>query len=215
VAQRAARKVVARRAVVKMDTPEGLGQHTKTLRSRFVGSNQALFIGQSTRSNYCGVYSTGMLLSLLGITTTRNEALALFGLKRSNPNFAGADHEDIGNIFAEAAKVRQWFWEYHKRFDFISVSTSLLKYRQLKNQPTLFSFGAVHKNGEWHCTHVAVIVYITNEVIALLDPLGKKPDTVKANTWLRASAGSKSVQVLGSSYSVDIKKEVAVLQWNR
>jgi pyrroloquinoline quinone (PQQ) biosynthesis protein C len=155
-----------------------------------------------------------MLLSLLGFPTTRHGVLALYNLKRHNPGYPGASHFDIGKTFARAAGVSRWRWEYHGRFDFASVARSIGAHLRRGGHPTLLSFGAIHKGGEWRCTHVAVAVGVTDELIELLDPLGSAPQAdAKVNVWLRASGRPGRVRVVGNSYSVNHRSEVAVLRW--
>jgi hypothetical protein len=194
---------------------EDLVQPTKGLREKALNNHSAVFIKQSSRSNYCGVYSTGMLLSLIGFLTTRRQALALFNLKRSNADYPGASHMTIGNVFAAAAKVRCWRWEFHRGFNFASISRSLREHFRINPHPTLLSFGAIHKNGKWQCTHVAVVTRVTNRTIELLDPLGSRPHmSDRTNVWFCSVEKSKSIRVIGNSYSVDHQNEVAVLRWS-
>jgi hypothetical protein len=190
------------------------GRPLESLRGNLLEINSALFIGQSSRSNYCGVYSTGMLLSLLGFLTTRHQALALFNLKRSNPDYPGASHITIGNMFATVTKVKRWRWEFHSQFDLAFVSRSLREHLRISACPTLLSFGAIHKNGEWRCTHVAVVIGATKDMIELLDPLGSRPlMNNRANVGLWAAEWPRSVRVIGGSYQVDHESEAAVLRW--
>ncbi|MGH9931312.1 MAG: hypothetical protein ACREA9_19060 [Pyrinomonadaceae bacterium] len=155
-----------------------------------------------------------MLLSLLGLTTTRQKALGLFKLKRSNPDYPGASHVDIGNVFARTARVERWWWEYYSQFDFASVSQSLVTQLRIRRHPTLLSFGATHKNGDLQCTHVAVVIDATEKKIELLDPLGSAPRvSSNANVWLRAADWPQPVSVIGSSYSINHESEAAVLRW--
>ena len=172
------------------------------------------FIGQSFRSNYCGVYSTGMLLSLLGLTTNRHQALGLFKLKRNNPDYPGASHVDIGTVFASAARVEYWRWEYHPGFDFQAVSQSLSRHLQISGRPTLLSFGAIHKDGQGKCTHVAVAIRATDNMIELLDPLASPPHLFEsANLWLRPADRPQLVCVRGCSYTINYQSEAAILCW--
>ena len=173
---------------------------------------RAQFIRQSFLSNYCGVYATGMFLSLLGFPTTRERALNLFNLERSNPNYEGTNHEEIGEVLGTTARFRSLHWHYSGCFDFASLAVSLAN--QIKTHgPTLLSFGAIHKNGKWKCTHVVVVVGVTKNRIALLDPLAKPPlVSWSGNVYLDASSRG-SVNVLGSSYTINLKSETAVLRW--
>ena len=200
--------------VSMVDVSADLALPLNSLRNRPKDDTCALFIKQSSRSNYCGVYSTGMLLSLLGFRITRHEALALFNLKRNNPEYPGASYCDIGNVFESVAKAKFWHWEYHRRFNFASVSRSLRTHLLNNSSPTLLSFGAIHKNGEWSCRHMAVVIAVTDKLIELLDPLGNKPLAyAEANVWLRGADGSPPIHVSGCSYAINPKSETAVLHW--
>jgi len=155
-----------------------------------------------------------MLLSLLGITTTRSRALALFGLDRCNPDYAGADHFDMGKVFAGATQIARWRWEHHREFDFDSISKSLLAHFRRTGCPTLLSFGIIHKNGEWRCGHVAVASGATGKLIELIDPLASKPRTYSgSNVWLQRAGKPHTVNVIGNSYCVDSDAEAAILRW--
>lgn len=171
------------------------------------------FIKQSVRSNYCGVYSTGMLLSRMGFTVSHVQALALFDLKRTNPNYSGASHQEIGNAFESITGIR-WHWKVFDCFDFIAISRLLSKHQLNNRLPTLLSFGATHKNEEWKCVHAAVVLAVSRRIIELLDPLGKKPlPDAGANVSLRFNAPDV-VEVIGNSYTIDHRGEVRVFCWS-
>lgn len=175
---------------------------------------QRLFIRQSSRSNYCGVYSTGMLLSLLGIPTDRSRSLNLFSLKRSNPQYAGSTPFDIGKVVAKEAHIEEWWWKCYKHFSFTSVSRSLRAHFRMTAHPTLLSFGAIHKNGEWKCTHIVVVISVSGNAIELLDPLGEHPQvSATSNVNFRRIEGSSDTCVSGNTYTIDPKGAVAILRW--
>ena len=170
-----------------------------------------LFLRQSKRSNYCGIYSAGMLFSLLGYPTTRREALRLFGLRNSNPGYTGTTHHRMGKVIAVRLGAPGWRWRYYRQFYFRSVVRSMFTHFTNTRRPTLISFGAIHKNGVWRCRHTAVVVGATDECIDLLDPLGAPPaDRNAANVYLRLN---RSIFVVGNSYSVQTKAEVGILHW--
>lgn len=174
--------------------------------------DSSLFLRQSKRSNYCGIYSTGMLFSLLGYPTTRSEALRLFGLRDTNPDYNGTTHHRMGNVVATRLEAPDWRWRYYRQFYFRSVVRSILTHFNNTRQPTLISFGAIHKNGLWRCRHTAVVVGATDESIDLLDPLGTPPTAGNpANVYLRVK---RSIFVVGNSYTVQAEAEVGVLQWS-
>ena len=154
-----------------------------------------------------------MLLSLVGIPTTRVQALGLFALRRSNPSYGGASDLEIGSAFASVARVRRWRWQYQKRFHFASVSQCLRAQLQNNDYPTLLSFGAIHKNGDWRCLHVVVAISATDESIEVLDPLGSRPVGHSGNVWFQRDKRPKRVRVIGSSYSINLTHETGVLRW--
>lgn len=175
---------------------------------------ESLFLAQSPISNYCGIYSTGMLLSLLGHRTDRSAVLSLFNLNRNNPNYRGATDDEIGEVFARVANPETWHWEYQRQFDFSSISQSLCEQLESNGLPTLLSFGAVHKNGLWKSRHITVAISATVEMITLLDPLGRKPPKGrKSNVAFRLENPHQRVRVIGSSYCVNSKSRAAIFHW--
>jgi len=175
---------------------------------------ERIFLKQSVRSNYCAVYSTGMLLSLLGIPTTRAQALSLFALSRCNPTYGGASQPEIGNAFARLARVRHWRWESQKRFNFALLSQSVRAQFRSNPQPTLLSFGAIHRNGKWRCLHVVVALSVTEDFIETLDPLGPTPPGPHGNVWFKRGHSSSQIEVIGNSYRLDPASQTAVLRWS-
>jgi hypothetical protein len=175
---------------------------------------ERIFLRQSFRSNYCAVYSTGMLLSLLGIPTTRAEALSLFDLRRSNPTYVGASHLEIGKALARLALIKHWRWESQKRFEFAVVLRSVRAQLDSNPQPTLLSFGAIHKNGRWRCLHVVVVTRVTEEVIEGIDPLGPTPAGNNGNVWFKRGDSPTQIRVIGNSYSINPSSQTSVLRWN-
>jgi hypothetical protein len=174
------------------------------------------FIGQSTRSNYCAVYSTGMLLSMLGMPITRPRLLRLFDLTRTNPRYLGASHADIGIVFAREVHLERWRWVCWPAFDFDAISESLRWQLRRTGCPTLLSFGIIHKNRRWRARHVAVVRAAADRVIELLDPLGRKPHiNCSANVLLRLSPDSQNIRVIGNSYYLDTRQRVGVLCWSK
>lgn len=172
----------------------------------------ASFIGQSTRSNYCGVYSSGMLLSMLGFPMNRLKALALFNLRQSNPTYEGASHEEIARAFTDVVAPKYCAWREDSLFEFHGV---LKRLRSLA-RPTLLSFGIVHKNNLWRCQHVAVVVRTNSRAIELLDPLGPRP-LLRAMSNVQLVYTNENLsrtQVLGGSYRVNHKKSAVILYWS-
>lgn len=155
-----------------------------------------------------------MLLSQMGIETTRDAALHLFKLKRRNPEFEGASHRDIGRVFAKAAGLRHWRWQYFRRFDFAAISQSIKSHQRDTGRPTLLSFHAIHKNGIWKCMHVAMVIGVSENMIELMDPLGGPPCArEKANVRLCIHDPQGQIKVIGSSYSISERRTTALLHW--
>jgi hypothetical protein len=154
-----------------------------------------------------------MLLSLLGVRTTRDGALRLFGLGRINPNYHRTTHQNIGLVISRVLNPSRWRWRYYDRFAFDSVSKALARQLKRTNCPTLISFGAIHKNNIWRCKHIAVVVGATSEVIELVDPLGQAPRWfAKANVWFSKETATK-IKIIGNPYSINYRSEVAILHW--
>jgi hypothetical protein len=174
-----------------------------------------LFIRQSSRSNYCGVYSTAMLLSLLGRPTTRSRALALFKLHQNNPDYTGAAHSDMKRVVAAETPAGSWRWNSYRGFNLVSISRSLRTDFRKTLLPALLSFGIIHKNGKFRCGHVVVATRTSGNVIEVLDPLASAPKSLgRANVWLQKADASSRVRVIGNSYKVDHESDAAILRWS-
>ena len=220
VQKRAGRREEAAREkaprVVAQGPQEVLEQLTSPLQSARPPSFSLSFLGQSSRSNYCGVYATGMLLSLVGVPTSRARVIDLFNLKRCNPDFEGATHEAIGSVFAQAADAASWRWQRERQFEFRRIH-HLLKAQLQCGAPTLLSFGAIHSNGVWRCVHAVVVVGLSCNSIEVLDPLGFAPCPGKEGnaSLLQPADPAGRVQVVGNSYRVEREQQASVLEWSR
>jgi hypothetical protein len=172
-----------------------------------------LFIRQTSRSNYCGVYATGMLLSILGLQITRGDALTLFNISRSNASYKGATLDEISTVVAGIAALRRVQWQEEHAFRFSRIAKFLNRFAR----PTLLSFGIVHKNNVWRCRHVAVVIKASSHSIELLDPLGAPPrGTSVTNVQLVSRMPDfNRVRVIGASYSVNHEAATDILKWNQ
>jgi len=167
-------------------------------------------------SDYCGVYSTGMLLSLLGMKTDRNLALSLFGLNPSNPKYNGTPLEKICGILRRIGGISGVRWRYKRRFRFSAVSREL--HAQLKDTglPTLVWFGVVYSDRMTRSTHIAVVMGIEGDRINLLDPLGVPPrGKERFNVSLTPNKKKGGLfQVNRCFYFVEPEMEVGILRWS-
>jgi hypothetical protein len=160
-----------------------------------------LFLRQSMRSNYCGVYSCAMLLARLGYRIDRCKAFSLFGLPARPRAYEGASLSEIAATFTAATgNVAKW-----RMIDTFSYTrlTRLVKNRA----PTLLAFGA--RYARFRCVHVVLAVGVGGEGLELVDPLGRHPGTDgDMNAVLRAD-GSMG----GVLYRVVTSSPFAVLEW--
>jgi hypothetical protein len=157
-----------------------------------------------------------VLLSLIGVPTDRAQALALFNLARSNRGFSGARLDEIGQAVECGARLGEWRWQIMDRLTFGAVCRSIRsQLSSNRREPTLLSFGIIHKNGIWRCTHVAVVTGLRNKTIELLDPLGSKPSGQENRNVLlvQDQTASGGIRVFGATYRVDCEAEVAILRW--
>jgi hypothetical protein len=189
-------------------------QVSKNLRNKAAYITRNLFLKQSSRSDYCGLYSTGMLLSQLGVSITRDSVFRLFEIQRGNRNYEGTSDEQIGSVIARVMNVHRWRWQYFDSFVFPRVSQSIIRHLRRNHCPTLISFGALHKNAVWRCKHIAMVVDASDKVIELIDPLGSVPQgNYTANVWLLRGESPRHVTVIGNSYTVRPRSEVGILHW--
>ncbi|HEY6229881.1 MAG TPA: hypothetical protein VIW64_01345 [Pyrinomonadaceae bacterium] len=149
----------------------------------------------------------------MGVTTKRADALRLFNLKSSNPDYPGATFPEIARAFVSAAPVI-CRWKRYQRFRFASISKLLRAQFRITGCATLLAFAATHKNGIWRCIHVVVAVDATDYLIDIIDPLGKEPPALaRGNVRLQLVEGPGGICVVGNSYSVNLGAEAFVLQW--
>src|ERR1700704_6443896 len=67
-----------------------------------------MFIRQSIPSDYCAVYATAIMLSLLGCPLSRSEALRLFAV--GPRNWKGATNQNISAAIARAQPAFSTHW---------------------------------------------------------------------------------------------------------
>ncbi len=166
------------------------------------------------------MYSTGMLLSLLGRPTPRKAAKALFGLRRRIADYTGADLDVISSVLRRAAALRSARWKYFKTFRFSVITRHLREQLVATGLPTLIWFGAVYGDETTLAFHIAVVLGVHRDRILLLDPLGSSPcrssPSNAAISAERVTAGEYQLGFLRTergSYFVDTKMQAAILRW--
>lgn len=149
-----------------------------------------------------------MLMSLLGRPTDRAQAKKLFLVHRNPAAYPGASLDDIRQILIGTGTFSLVSWLH-----FDSMSTELIS-KRLRARigialPTVISFGIVHPTLKIRSRHTAVLLSASNESIELLDPLARPPDGKSAGNVAVEASG----HVVGSSYLIDRRAAVAMLDW--
>jgi len=156
-----------------------------------------------------------MLLSFMGAPMTRDDAKAIFGLRRSNPEYTGTRLDTLARILRDHADVTDVRWTYLPRFSFERVVEVLRRQQSRAALPTLLWFGAECRAGRLRAFHIAVVTGLHDSRIDLLDPLGHPPEKRCRFNVSIARGRREKLDVEGSFYSVDRRKEVGVLCWRR
>jgi hypothetical protein len=169
---------------------------------------------QSWSSNYCGVYATGILLSLLDLETSRESAKELFLLDRFNPGYLGASLDDVRAALKRTGLVRASRWKFFKHFQLKVICDALLNRPHIYPLPTLLYFGIIHGRLGSRAKHFSVITSARRNQLALLDPLAK-PGIESRNVLIReGQPGSSSrPEVIGCNYFVNERAEAALLSF--
>ena len=168
-----------------------------------------VFIRQSWRSQYCGVYATAMLLSLLGQTTHRHQAKALFLSNRSATAYEGAYLDDISHVLDRSGVIRCVEWLYFDGLRLERLAKRIHGHGRSLMMPSIISFGIIHPVLRVQARHAAVVLWVSNERIELLDSLAPPPaGSSAANTVLTAPH-----QVIGAGYHINARATVALLRW--
>jgi hypothetical protein len=168
-----------------------------------------VFIRQSWRSQYCGAYATAMFLSLLGQTTHRHQAKALFLSNRPTADYGGAYLEDISHVLDRSGAVRCVEWLYFDGLRMERVAKRIHGSVGTLRMPSILSFGIIHPVLKVRARHAAVVLSASAERIELLDSLAPPPvGSSVANTVVTAAQ-----QVVGAGYQINARATVALLRW--
>ena len=165
---------------------------------------------QTVRSNYCGVYSTAMLLSYFGESVNRASAIRMFfdiGV-RSLKN--GVTHGDIASVVLR--HVRSARWRYFPT-GLSRRASRFLKEHLNAVGPTVLTFGAVHYKGRLRARHAAVVLEYEADHLTLMDPLGKSHANC-GNVRIRGTPG-ELVLASGAPYFADWSQLLSILSYSR
>jgi hypothetical protein len=168
-----------------------------------------VFIRQSWRSNYCGVYAAAMFLSLLGIATSRERARSLFGIEDEPLPYRGADLSEVGRVVRKHGQLSSAAWRFFPSFSFPALMRELTAQDRGERLPTILWFGIIHPRLPLRAWHTAVVTSVNADRINLLDPLAVKP------TGRRAHNVSilPSLVAVGCRYRIDANVQAAALRW--
>lgn len=168
------------------------------------------FFRQSYRSNYCAVYSTGMLLQLLGWNGNRRQLMALFGLRRYERRYKGTHLRIVSKIVAGAAKIARPRWVGMRCLKGRVLRRVLVRHFSVNGAACLLSFSARHLGIS--CRHVVVVTGIDAERVYLLDPLGGRPASGLFNRVLAME--SDQLELRPASYDLLRPSRCSVLTWD-
>jgi hypothetical protein len=160
---------------------------------------------QSWTSNYCGVYSTAMLLRAFGHGDfSRPRARRLFGIaERSRGRYPGSSLREVRAVLAKSLSPLRPRWQAYARVDGEAFRRSVA--RQLSaSAATLVSFDAISSSCV-RALHIVLLVGSNADAIECIDPLGRDRGD-SANVVIDSSG-----YVHGAPYRVDVSRPTWLL----
>jgi hypothetical protein len=173
------------------------------------------FLRQSIRTNYCGVYAVGMLLSLSGVPTTRRLARRLFRLHRLSEAYRGTSLREMSAVLSMCFRSADLRWTHHRNCSYPSVAHEIDRATCGGASPTVAVFDAVR--GRMRVRHAVVVLSANVRGISVLDPLGRRPSRAGAPNCalipLKTRAGLYPMD--HRVYSVDLTGRTSILRFVR
>ncbi len=170
-----------------------------------------LFLRQGLQSNFCGVYTVGMLLTILGARTTRAEVRRLFGVRRAGSAYRGTDPGEMAGVLRRVLPMCRATWR-HQRCSFRRLLETLHRATRGGAYPTIMILEAVR--GRMRVRH-AVVAFgaVGVDGIATLDPLGGAPERAgDTNALLLQERTRRGYHRMGHGvYGVDLSRTTSVL----
>lgn len=127
-----------------------------------------IFIRQSARTDYCGIYCSAMLISLLSnVKINRNEILRRFKKRRGGP-VKEATYLEMLEVLSEGIPGSKFFWKV------IGSKRPLVKFVLMSNKiqlPTILCFEAKLKGFSKLCTHAVIVIEARTNEIRVIDTL--------------------------------------------
>lgn len=179
-------------------------------RVRVALEGSRLFLRQSLRSDYCAVYASGMLLSLLGVVTDRQRARQLFGVRPGG--WRGSSHRQIRQVLCDGVPGAAFHWR-HSRPGREGIC-ALLRTAAAAGPPALVTAYCRHPRLEVSCGHAFLLTGARAGTLLLLDPLGRPPaagERFNACLDTAARADPDLLAVDGVAWSIDAARRVSVL----
>jgi hypothetical protein len=125
---------------------------------------------QSTLSDDCTVCAFANLLSLYGITMTRNQASSFLDASKRSTTAAITHSLLLRAIGAHLPICASLSWKRINRFSFGRFSHILVN----QNAPALVTFHMRHKRKRWYGIHCVVAISASEFGIDIIDSLGRR-----------------------------------------
>jgi hypothetical protein len=165
------------------------------------------FIRQNIRSDYCAVYATAMFLSLAGHPISRSKALELFAVR--SRTWVGATHDEMCAAIAKINPSLALGWSCTQ------PTTTRGFFRVAKDSwrgyPTLVTAHCVHSRYGVSDWHAFVLVAVSTDTVAILDPLSRPPSAgciSNAEVRIACEHPSRRLHVTGAGWEIDLNHAV-------
>jgi hypothetical protein len=164
------------------------------------------FIQQSIRSDYCGVYATAMLLSLLGEPISRRRAHKIFGVVPAN--WMGTSCRGITTAIRRVMPAATSTWRHGRPQGGKSFQGFCAKGGSM---PALVSAWCFHRRYRVICGHAFVITGMSEHAVRIVDPLCPPPTTDWNAAIDTADTELPYLNVQGSAWMVDLRHSISIL----
>lgn len=171
-----------------------------------------VFLKQSISSDYCAVYATGMLLSLMGVATTKTEAMRLFGVHPQT--WTGSTQRQIHDVVSSAIPSVNAHWR-RKRPQTSTSFVDMARRSMSAGAPCLVTARCKHRRLGLTCGHVFLITGADRNEVRILDPLGPKPPNgTKFNAVVLRGSDAVGCLVRPQmlAWEIDLKTSLSVLE---
>jgi hypothetical protein len=170
-----------------------------------------IFLRQSWVSDYCAIYSCGMLLSLLKEPMTKSKIKNRF--YKFSAKIAPTPPALVQQVLSSEMRSNHFEWLWLREFHFETIQTIVRRHFRYNKQPTLILYGVLDPKGI-PCGHSALVTAVSKDGLYLLDTMGTAEKISGGhNVTIHSSAEGDFLPVSGSGYKVAIHSPAAVLTW--